>query len=469
MKPVLYLGCLATERQETERTLAAAQLSVAWADTVPDAIAELARREMPVLVDLTRGAGALQTTRELKSQRPSTLIFAIVDSRRPDLTIEAVLAGIADLFARPLAGRRVANAIDRELGYEARVQMGRAADLHTQNLYAHSPSMREVTAAIARAADGRGGVLVRGEDGSGRRLVARTIHADGPRAPAAFVTVDCAAYEAEDLERELFGKTSSGAAASQSPEPITAESLLHAAQGGAMYLQNIADAPTRVQARLARVLRDREALLTDTSQTIALDVRLMAGVDPAIDQVVQEGRLREDLHRRLSGTRVELPPLRQRREDIPALANYFVRDICAELRVPPKALSRPALALIAALPWRGNAVELRTVLASVVTGLAGGRGIGLEDVLAHVRLDGGPATATGGGGTLRQARARFEREYIAAVLEQHHGRITDAARALGIQRTNLYRKMRVLRVARAGRVKKHRTGDGAKDGVKDGV
>ena len=116
--------------------------------------------------------------------------------------------------------------------------------------------------------------------------------------------------------------------------------------------------------------------------------------------------------------------------------------------MPPKTLSRPALSLIAALPWRGNAVELRTLLESVVTGLAGGRGIGLEDVLAHVRLDGG-AVVYSGGGTLRQARVRFERDYIAAVLEQHHGRISDAAKALGIQRTNLYRKMRSLRVTRA--------------------
>jgi two-component system nitrogen regulation response regulator NtrX len=110
-------------------------------------------------------------------------------------------------------------------------------------------------------------------------------------------------------------------------------------------------------------------------------------------------------------------------------------------------MSRSALSLIAALPWRGNAVELRTLLDSLVTGLHGGRGIGLDDVLAHVRLDGG-AVVFQGGGTLKQARARFERDYIAGVLEQHRGRISDAAKALGVQRTNLYRKMRSLKVLR---------------------
>jgi two-component system nitrogen regulation response regulator NtrX len=119
-------------------------------------------------------------------------------------------------------------------------------------------------------------------------------------------------------------------------------------------------------------------------------------------------------------------------------------------QVPPKTISRPALSLITALPWRGNAPELRALLESVVDGLQGGRGIGVEEVLAHVRLDGGPAVFSNGG-TLKQARARFEREYIAAALEQHRGRISEAAKALGIQRTNLYRKMRSLRVVRTRR------------------
>jgi two-component system nitrogen regulation response regulator NtrX len=195
------------------------------------------------------------------------------------------------------------------------------------------------------------------------------------------------------------------------------------------------------------LLRDREAVLVETGATIGCDVRPMAGVDPGIDNAVGEGRVREELFRRLSVIRIDMPPIRNRREDIPALANHFLRGICRERRIPPKALSRPALSLIAALPWRGNAVELRTMLEAIVGGLAGGKGIGLEDVLAQVKLDGGSA-AFSERGTLRQARSRFEREYIAHVLEQHRGRISDAAKALGIQRTNLYRKLRSLRVDR---------------------
>jgi DNA-binding NtrC family response regulator len=446
MKSVLYLGCPAAERPETERVLALASVSVVWADNVGYALVELQRRELPVLLDLSRGAAALQTARELRAHRASTLMFAVVDARRPDLTTEAVLAGMADVFARPLGGRRVANAIDRELGYES--HQG-PQPVNGDDLYTHSPAMREVMALVTRASSMRAGVLIRGEQGTGRQVTARAIHSAQNGSAGPFIAVDCAAYDTDEVDAQLFGAPSLNGddPLARGLERVSRNSRLYDAIGGTLYLQNIADAPTRAQARLARVLRDREAVLAETDAAINLDVRPMAAADPDFDSAVQEGRVRDDLFRRLSVIRIEMPPLRSRREDIPALANFFLREICAALRLPPKTLSRPALSLISALPWRGNADELRSLLEGVVTGLQGGRGIGLEDVLAHVRLDGGSVVFSNGG-TLRQARARFERDYIAAVLEHHHGRISDAAKALGIQRTNLYRKMRSLRVSR---------------------
>ena len=451
-KAVLYLGCPAAERDGAEQVLGSAHVSVIWADTIGSALAELQRRDVPVLVDLSRGAAALQSVRELRAHRPSALLFAVVDERRPDLTTEAVLAGMADVFARPLGGRRVANAIDRELNYDAH-QRGRGLTASGDELYSQSPAMREVAALISRAGGMRAGVLIRGEDGSGRQVAARAIHALQAAQPAAFVVVNGAAHETDQLDAALFGpggRSQHGDHAVRGLERVSRHGLLHQALGGTIYLQNLEEIPTRVQARLGRILRDREATLVESGQAIGFDVRAMAGVDPGFERAVQEGRVREDLLKRLSVIQIDMPPLRNRREDIPALANYFVRDICAALRVPPKPLSRPALMLISALPWRGNAVELRTLLENVVTGLQGGRGIGLEDLLGHVRLDGGSVEFSSGG-TLKQARARFERGYISAVLEQHHGRISDAAVALGIQRTNLYRKMRSLRVSRDGR------------------
>jgi len=449
MTSIIYLGCPAGERDDAERLLRDGHVSVVWADNVAYALDELGRRDMPVLVDLSRGAAALQLAQEIRTHRASTLMFAVVDERRPDLTTEAVLAGVADVFARPLGGRRVAGAIERELNYES-CDGSRSGE----DLYSHSPAMRPVIALIDEAAAKRAGVLIRGEDGTGRQVAARAIHVRQNASVAAFVTVNCAAYDTEDLDAALFGaparSESYGDPGSRGLARVSREGRLHAAVGGTIYVQNVADAATKVQARLARVLRDREALLVETGEPIAFDVRPMAGVDPGFDRAVQEGRVRDDLFRRLSVIRIDMPPLRDRREDIPALANYYLREICAQLRVPPKTVSRAALSLISALPWPGNAVELRILLEAVVKGLQGGRGIGLEDLLAHVRLDGG-SVGLAGGGTLKQARTRFERDYIANILEQHHGRISDAAKALGIQRTNLYRKMRSLRVGQGRR------------------
>jgi DNA-binding NtrC family response regulator len=431
-----------------------ASLSVVWADNVAYALTELQRHDMPVLLDLSRGQSALQHARDLRVHRATTVMFAVVDARRPELTTEAVLAGVVDVFARPLGGRRVASAIERELA----PQTGNGARHVQPPLYCHSAAMQEVSTLVARAATMRAGVLIAGEEGTGRQTVARGIHAaETPAAP--FITVDCAALGALELDAVLFGVSVLAATPAGRPgqhrcetdgrgmERVARKSILYQARGGTLYFQNVADAPTRVQGRLARALRDREAVVAETGETVLLDVRPMASADPGIDRFVQEGRLRDDLFRRLSVIRIEMPSLRSRREDIPALANYFVREISTARREGARTISRSALALIGSLPWRGNANELRTLLEAAIAGQPEGRAIGIEDVLAHAQLDGG-SVVFANGGTLRKARARFEREYITAVLEQHHGRITDAAKSLGIQRTNLYRKMRSLRINR---------------------
>jgi DNA-binding NtrC family response regulator len=326
----------------------------------------------------------------------------VVDDRRPDLTAEAVLAGVADVCAA--AGRPPSRpALEREKSYEAR-QPARPPENVGDALYTHSPSMRDVVALISRASTTKAGVTIRGEEGTGRQVVARAIHA-AQKEGAPFVSVDCAAHESDEVEGVLFGSAARwrhGESAS-GLERVSRHGRLHEALGGTLYLQNVAEAPTRVQSRLVRLLRDAEAALVETGATLRFDVRMMAGVEPNVEASVQDGRVRADLFKRLSVIRIDMPPLRNRREDIPALTNYFLREICAGRGVPPKALSRPALSLITALPWRGNAIELRLMLESIVAGLSGGKGIGLEDVLAHVRLDAG-AVVSANSGTLRQAR-----------------------------------------------------------------
>jgi len=203
--------------------------------------------------------------------------------------------------------------------------------------------------------------------------------------------------------------------------------------------------PARVQGRLVRVLRDGEAAIAGDGK-VRGPIRAVACVEPGFDIVVDEGRVRADLFKRLAAMRIDLPPLRNRREDIPALVDQFLQDICLLARLPRKTVSYPALTLLTSLPYRGNTRELRSLIEMLVERTPAAT-IRLEDVLRNLRLD---VAAPGGSpcsGTLRDARARFEQQYICEVLDRHHGRIADAARTLGIQRTNLYRKMRTLGVA----------------------
>jgi two-component system nitrogen regulation response regulator NtrX len=325
-------------------------------------------------------------------------------------------------------------------------------DRPEQELYSQSPAMREVVAQVERAARSRAGVTIRGEDGSGRRVVARAVHALSAGTGGLFRAVDCAALDGDQLDAALFGAFGArgNGEAGHGFEHVGRGGLLYQCNGGTLYLQNVAEAAARSQARLARILRDREAVLEETGETTAIDVRPITVFGPDQGEANGDGRVREELLRRLSVFCIDVPPLRKRREDIPALATCFVREVSAALGVPPAALSRSALSLMCALPWRHNADELRSLVEVVVAGLGDSPSIGIEQVLAHLKLD-GDAVAFAYGGTLRQARIQFEREYIASVLDQHRGRISEAAKVLGIQRTNLYRKIRELRVGRAGR------------------
>jgi DNA-binding NtrC family response regulator len=332
-----------------------------------------------------------------------------------------------------------------------------AASTRVLGVFGTSPAMRQVLEQIREAARARRGVVVCGERGTGREMVARAIHAQGGADGRPFVRVSCGVIGPQALEHELFGLTSvqpEGSGERRSAERIARESLLYRAHGGTLFLEQIADMPSRVQSRMVRVLRDGEAVVTadgrrTRKQSVGLDILPVTSLEPGFEASISDGRLRADLYERLAGIRVDLPPLRQRREDIPALALHFLTEICRQRGAAPRTLTRSAVTLMAALPWRGNATELRDVLERLVA-LSPQHLIRLEDVLAQIRLD-GDVTAGGAAITLREARQRFERDYIGAVLQQHHGRVGDAARVLGIQRTNLYRKVRQLRVVRPQR------------------
>lgn len=320
-------------------------------------------------------------------------------------------------------------------------------------IFGASSAMQPVLRAIHEAAACGEAVLVSGEAGSGRARIARAIHALTPSRANGFFRVDCASARA-DLEKQLFGserdRRGRKAGATAQPEYLSRESVLWRTFGGTLYLANIVEMPSPAQARLARLLRDREVIIPDGSRA-RVDFRPIAAVEPDFAASIDDGRFRRDLYARLSAVRIDLPPLRERTEDIPALAGFFLLEFSRRVGVPPKRVSAAASMLLQALPWRGNEWELRGLVESLAQSVSGDT-IDLADVLASVRLD-PQARSVATGGTLHAARQRFEREYIHAVLQQHQGRVSIAARALGIQRTNLYRKMRSLGITRrpAGR------------------
>lgn len=316
-------------------------------------------------------------------------------------------------------------------------------------LVSSSPAMRRVLDEVDRIAGTAGHVLVSGEPGTGRERVAREIHRRSAASERPFVRVVCSPDSLDALEQELFGcrtTRSSDRQERRALERIEASSLLHTAAGGTIFLTNLLVIPASVQDRLARVLRDGDAMLLQQKSRIKLNVRVVAAVELDYDDAVREGRVREDLHRVLSENRIEVPPLRIRREDIVQLAALFVEEWCRRDQVRVKQLTDAAQQLLYALPWHGNALELRHLAKALVQSVRSDI-IDLADVLSAVQIDGW-AKPYEIAGTLRQARARFEREYIVAVLAHHHGRVPQAAKTLGIQRPNLYRKLRRLKVSK---------------------
>jgi DNA-binding NtrC family response regulator len=291
-----------------------------------------------------------------------------------------------------------------------------------------------------RAAADASCVLLESEAGLDTADIAREIHALSRR-PGPFLAVDCAAAEPDVIERELFGE--------QPPrtpgdlESVGQRSALATARRGTLYLGDFCELSAAAQARLARVVRDGEVRIG--GEPCRLDVCLVVTTSSDVESEVSEGRVRRDLARHLCRTRVVVPALRRRAEDIPRMIDLLIAGRSAEAGTPPRPLTQAATTLLAAMPWRGNLVELRHAVARLVASATGDQ-IQLEDVLAHVRFD-GALSPRAGTGTLRSARQQFERDYIALVLQHHRGRVGDAARALGIQRTNLYRKARQLGIS----------------------
>ncbi|MBW8860796.1 MAG: sigma-54-dependent Fis family transcriptional regulator [Acidobacteria bacterium] len=288
-------------------------------------------------------------------------------------------------------------------------------------LTGRSPAITRLQELVRRGARLDGGVLITAEAGAAVDDIARELHHRSRAAAGPFIVIDCEAADATSVDRLLFG-----ALEHEQPsdlESVTPDSAIAAARGGTLFLKNVTELRAAAQSQLARIARDGE-------------VRI-------IDGDVHGQRFRRDLFRRLSATRIDLPPLRDRSDDVAAIAVRVLDDLCTAAGRPPASFSKAALALVGGLTWPGNLAELRLVIERVVAESRGGGVIEIEHLLPVVPLS-RASTPFVPAGNLREARLRFERDYIASVLQHHEWRMADAARTLGIQRPNLYRKARQL-------------------------
>jgi len=306
-------------------------------------------------------------------------------------------------------------------------------------LTGRSMAITRIQELVRRAARLDGGALITAEPGADVESVARELHLRGRASSAPYLVVDCDAGEPTSVDRLLFGKPST-AGVPADLESIAPDSCIAAARGGTLFLHNVTDLRAAAQAQLARIARDGEVRIDGVPVATAL--RLVASASPGIDADVHAQRFRRDLFRRLSTTRIDLPPLRDRGDDLPALASRLLEEIGAAAGRPAASFSKAALALVGALTWTGNLAELRTAIERVVGELHGDV-VQIEHLLPALPLNRVTVPFTPAG-NLREARLRFERDYIAAVLQHHEWRMADAARTLGIQRPNLYRKARQL-------------------------
>ena len=371
--------------------------------------------------------------------------------------VQAVQLGATDFFEKPLDRDRVLVTVRNALQtwqLQRELQQLRADVEHRYEMIGESPVMGALFAQLEKVAPTNGRVLISGESGTGKELIARAIHRLIPRADKPFIKVNCAAIPSELIESELFGYERGAFTGAQGRK----RGMFELANEGTLFLDEIGDMSASAQAKVLRALQSGEISRVGSEKAIAVDVRVLAATNKDLELEVQEGRFREDLFFRLNVVPIVSPPLRERHSDIPLLAQGFLRDFCLENGLRNKPIDGDVLSALAERPWPGNVRELRNVVERMAI-LSGDR-ITLDDlpeegVLSQGRRESAspsdfPSSVDEGGErlTLREYRGRAEKEYILSTLDEVGWNISRAATILGVERTNLHKKMRSYGIRR---------------------
>jgi two-component system nitrogen regulation response regulator NtrX len=407
-------------------------------------------REHPpdlVLLDIAMpGRDGIDVLEEVRQAWPRLPVIMMSGHGTIETAVRATQLGAFDFIEKPLGAEKllltIRHALERTR-LERENRELRAKSIRAHEILGSSPPVQRLKEQIQVAAPTNGWVLITGENGTGKEMVAKQLHVHSKRADGPFIEVNCAAIPEELIESELFGHEKgafTGAIAQK-------RGKFELANGGTIFLDEIADMSLRTQAKILRILQEHKFERVGGTETIEVDVRVIAATNKSLEKEIQDGKFREDLYYRLNVIPFHVPPLRERREDIPVLVKAFAEEFCVESGAKPKPVTGRALALLQSYAWPGNVRELRNLVERLVLMTPGPR-IRAQDLPEELRSGARPAELAGA--SLEEARREFERRFLLARLEENGWNVSRTAESIGIARESLSRKMRSykLRAAR---------------------
>ena len=406
------------------------------------------RRPSLVLLDVwLQGSklDGLQLLEQIKKRDPTLPVLMISGHGNLDTAVAAIREGAVDFIEKPFKADRLLHLVGRAT--ETDRLRREVATLRTQvgpddQLDGTSVAINTVRATLKRVSPTGSRVMITGPAGVGKEIAARMIHNWSPRASAPFIVLSAAMMSPERVEEELFGSEQQG---------ISRPGLLEQAHGGTIFLDEIADMPPTTQAKILRVLTDQSYTRVGGQRPVKVDVRVLSATSRNLADEIEAGRFREDLYYRLNVVPVRIPPLRERREDIPELVNHFLARFAAERRIQTPELSKEATAALQAHDWPGNVRQLRNIIERTLILTPGDRVGRIEvDLLPPEVIDSRSSAGLGGasmaimGSPLREARESFEREYLKIQIRRFSGNISRTASFIGMERSALHRKLKAL-------------------------
>jgi DNA-binding NtrC family response regulator len=384
--------------------------------------------------------------KEARACRPPVAVLVLMADATINDAVEALRSGAADVLAKPVHVSVLEESLQRLLGAEA-ARAGRGRPTPGAAVIGDHPAMRLVLDRVEQIADTDASVLIRGETGTGKEVVARLIHGASSRRSGPFVVANMAAIPETLAESELFGHVRG--AYTGADKPRTGRFV--AAHRGTLFLDEVGEMPRGVQVKLLRALQEREVTPVGGTESIPIDVRVIAATHRNLEAMVGDGSFREDLYYRLDVVPIEIPPLRERRQDIPALTEHFRREVNGREGRSVPGFTLDVMQRLAAYDWPGNVRELENLVERLVV-VAGNRIVVMEDLPAHLRttvvdLENATLDLPESGVDLRLFLTQLEERLIAQALERTGGNKNRAAELLGMNRTTLVEKLRRRNVA----------------------